>query len=260
MIKRFATVVGGIGLAGALALAACGSGQDPPTSKIFVAPPWNGPERAVYDVVDEGGKLYGICELVTEPGAQTTTVRRLCIDGDQIGYRDDGMAVVDSQTLLPIQSERVQVDLDEREHRTMIGRYESGEAILSRQDVDLDDPSEVLVEVSTDRPLPEPDERSPEPGYYDDESLYWLMRGIPLEEGWEGAYHNVNLGTARIVVAEVKVEDRETVEVPAGEFEAWRIRLRTASITQRFWVEVDSPNRLIQADIERVTYMLRSFE
>ena len=56
------------------------------------------------------------------------------------------------------------------------------------------------------------------------------------------------------------VEKRETVTVPAGTFETWAVSIRTSSITQRVWVEVDAPHRMIKARIERDTYELTRFE
>lgn len=239
---------------------ACGSGEDPPTSKIFTTVSWDDSERATYDLLDEGRELYGVCILETSVEGETTELSRLCTDSLGEGNRDDGMAVVDSETLQPISSQRVLVNTDTGTRTEFTGEYLIDSVVLSHQRSDLATPEEVEDERSTPRDLPTPDEESPDPGYYDDESLFWLVRGIPLEEGWEGAYHNVNLGTAGISVAEVLVEEQETIAVPAGEFETWRIRLRTASITQRLWVEVDAPHRLIRADIERARYELRSFE
>lgn len=251
-------------LAGLASLAvfgvACGSGEDPPTSKIFVAPAWEGSERATYDLLDEGRRLYGVCILETEDQGDTTELSRLCTDSEGGGNRDDGSAVVDSETLLPISSHRILVNTNDGIRTEFTGEYLVDSVVLSHMQSDLETPEEVAEERRTVRDLPEPDEESPDPGYYDDESLFWLMRGVPLEEGWEGAYHNVNLGTAGISIAEVLVEERETIAVPAGEFDTWRIRLRTASITQRVWVEAEAPHRMIRADIERARYELRSFE
>lgn len=252
--------VGALSIASAFLFAACGGESDPETSPIFQAPVWEGDEQATYDLLDEGDELYGVCVLETDVNGESTTVRRLCTDSEGEGHRDDGMAVVDSETLRPIESERVLIRTDEETRTTWTGTYDEDSAVLTYEVADLEDPSQIEDEFTTDREFPEPSEPGDEPAVYDDESLFWLVRGIPLEEDWEGAYNNVNLGIARIVVAEVLVEGRETIEVPAGEFETWRIRLRTASITQRMWVDVESPHRLIRANIERATYELRSVD
>ncbi len=258
MRKRLIPLTG-LAAAGALLLAACGSSDDAPTSQIFEAPTWNGPERVTYDLLYEGGDLYGYCTLETEPDGDTTTVRRMCTDPDGEGHRDDGMAVIDSETLRPLESQRVVTRADEHTETTFSGSYDEDSAYLTFEQVNLDT-HQVEDAFDTDRELPEPTEESPEPGYYDDESLFWLVRGIPLEEGFEGAYHNINLGIARIVVAEVTVEEQETIEVPAGEYDTWRVRLQTASVTQRLWVDTEEPHRVIQAEIEDLTYALRSYD
>ncbi|MDZ7729316.1 MAG: DUF3108 domain-containing protein [Dehalococcoidia bacterium] len=249
----------GAALGAAVLLAACGGGDPPPTSKIFVGPTWNGAETGHYELLDDGGQLYGQCTLETEPSGETLTIRRLCGDAAGEGFRDDGMAVVDAETLQPIESERVVVRPDDQIRNTWTGDYREDVALLAYEQINLET-DEVEDSFETERELPEPTEDSPDPGYYDDESLFWLLRGIPLEEGWEDAYHNVNLGTARIVVAEVLVEEQETIEVPAGEFETWRVRIRTESITQRVWIEAAEPHRMIRANIEDLTYELESFE
>lgn len=246
-------------LGAALVVAACGSGSDAPTSKIFNAPAWEGAETATYELLNDR-ELYGICTLETEPNGDTLTVRRLCGDAQDEGFRDDGMAVVDAETLQPMESERDRIIVDQGERVIQNGEYGDDAVVIEYNQFELGNRDNVLEAFTTERELPEPDEESPDPGYYDDESLFWLLRGIPLEEGWEGAYHNVNLGVARVVVAEVLVEERETVEVPAGEFDTWRIRVRTESIAQRVWIEVDEPHRMIRAEIEDLTYELDSFE
>jgi hypothetical protein len=106
--------------------------------------------------------------------------------------------------------------------------------------------------------LPAPGEGGPDPGWYDDESLLWLIRGIPLRIGWEGGYHNVNASTGRVFRVKLKVDGREEVKVDAGTFDTWSVRVESASITQRIWVEVAAPNRVVKARIERIYYELSS--
>lgn len=238
----------------ALAGVACGSGDDPPTSRVFEAPPWSEPERLRYDLVNQGGDIDGRCVLETlpefEPGR--TKLNHLCDDGER--YRDDRTAIVDAQTLRPITATRTIADLKEDERTTFVSTYDYDAGIVRlRADIDGE------VNEAT-RELPTPDEESPERGIYDDESLFWVVRGIPLRNGYEGAYHNVNAGNGRIFVVEVLVADTERVTVPAGTFETWRVRIRTQSITQTFWIEQASPHRIIRARIERITYALTSIE
>lgn len=249
-----------IGVAIAALAVACGGDDDAPTSRIFSAPAWTGAETAEYNLVDR--EIRGYCTLITDPEFEPGKTRLVqkCRDAEGIGHTDEREAIVESSTLVPIYSERVLTNVEERDRTTYTGSYGKREVVFTYRRANLDDPSTIEEEFQTPRALPEPDEESPEPGWYDDESLFWLIRGLPLKEGFEGAYHNGNVGTAQLVVARVSVEGRERVTVPAGTFETWRVSIQTASITQRIWVEVAAPHRMIKARIERDTYELTSFE
>lgn len=237
---------GGLVLAVAFwSFAACGGGA-PPTSRIFQGPAWSGAEAYRYQLVQRD-HLYGYCELRTipeiEPGR--TKLERLCYDEE--GFRDDGSVVVDSQTLQPFASQRLNFDPRKNRTATRTAEYGAEEVTLT---LDLDS----QVRTAT-RALPRPDAESPDPGWYDDESMLWLVRGIPLEDGWKGAYHNVSVGTAMSTVAEVTVLRKTRVRVPAGDFETWEILVRS-SITNRVWVNASAPHQVVKAQIEQITYEL----
>ena len=107
------------------------------------------------------------------------------------------------------------------------------------------------------------DDTSPDPGYYDDESLLWLVRGIDLREGYEASYQNVGAGTGQTFTVDILVEGQEQVRVPLGEFAAWKVRIHTASVTQYVWIETEGAHRLIQArikGIQDVTYKMTRSE
>jgi hypothetical protein len=233
-------------LAGTLAvvLSSCAGSNDRTLSKVFVAPPWTGDERNVYDLIDEGGELYGTCVLETDVDAEPgkTRLSRLCANEPR--YRDDGTVLVDSQTLVPFEAARVRTDAEKNERVAALSVYEPPIVKFT-----FDDKGKVR---ETERDLPEPTRTSPDPGYYDDESLLWLVRGMDLREGYEASYQNVNAGTGQTFRVDLKVEGQETVRVPAGEFSAWKIRVRTASVTQFVWVEAEGSHRLVKARIEGI--------
>lgn len=238
-------------LLAAILLVACSDSGDRQISKVFVAPPWTSDESNRYSLNrTEDGQTYGECTLELKLNAENgnTRLSRLCSDG---GNRDDGTALVDPQTLQPITANRTQyrVEKDQRLsfdsfYEPPIVRFVSDENGKTRE---------------TTRNLPQPDKTSPDPGYYDDESLLWLVRGIELRDGYEASYQNVSAGTGQTFRVDLAVEGQELVTVPAGEFTAWRVRVRTASVTQFAWVEVDQPHRLVRArikGIQDVTYDL----
>lgn len=256
MLRTSMWLAGAIALG--LSLAACQSQEIGDTERIFAAPVWTGEERMEYQL-RRRDPIEGYCTYITEPGPDQSTLTTDCVDAEGVGHSDDTVAIVDAQTLEPISSERIRIDLDletRNEHR---GTYHPPEDVvisLKRSDLSGEDD---LEEYEADRELPQPTDDAPEPGWYDETSLFWLVRGIPLEEGFEGRYANVNIGIARVVGADVEVEGVEEVTVPAGTFQAWSIRV-DSSITNRFWVDVEAPHRVVRARLEDTTFELTGWE
>lgn len=237
----------------ALALAACEGAETRPTSRVFTQRAWTGPERLVYDL-RQRTDTYGSCTLTTTPDAEPgkTRIERACADLT-LRFRDDGSALVDNTTLLPASSRRSIVDGEKRKETVFSAVYEAEQVrfTVTRDGTKRNE---------TTRDLPIPDEKSPEPGFYDDESLLWLVRGIPLEEGFSGAYRHVHAANGRVYTVQLKVVERTIINVPAGEFTTWEVEIRTSSITNRAWVEVAAPHRVIRARFEEINYELKRAE
>ncbi|MBE7519348.1 MAG: DUF3108 domain-containing protein [Thermoflexaceae bacterium] len=239
-----------LGLLAALA-AACAQDIDAPPERVFGAAPWNADEKMTYDLVERGGQVYGRCEVATdiahEPG--TTKLSFLC--GDDQGNRDDRIAHVDSSTLEPHSASRTIVKADgkstvfQSDYAPPVVRLTATEGEKKR---------------TTERDLPVATKENPEPGWYDDESLLWLVRGVPLQNGFQGAFRDVNASTGQVFTVEVTVEEQETLQVPAGEFTAWKVRVRTSSVTHHFWVDAAPPHRIVRARVEHLSYELTGFE
>jgi hypothetical protein len=239
----------------ALAAAACGGSSSPKLTKVFSSVPWTGDEHIEYNIDDQGGNLTGTCELNTNvdssPGQ--TTLEQLCTSaGETYGnrYRDDRSVIVHSDTIQPISATRTTEDTKENKRTTFTSTYQGDQVKFQAND------NGTLH--GTNRDLPTPSDKSPDPGYYDDEELFWLIRGIPLQDGWEGAYIDVNASNGQTITARIKVEGKEKVSVPAGDFSTWKVRLSTSSVTQFFWIDVNPPHHVIKADIEDTTYKLTS--
>jgi hypothetical protein len=241
-----------------MSLAGCESEEIGDTEKVFSAPVWAGPESLEYQL-RRREPIEGYCTYLTAPGAETTTLSALCMDAEGEGHRDDTVAIVDSQTLEPISSERVTINQDRETRDERFATYNPpSEVIVELTSIDLggeDDPEHF----EASRELPEPTESAPDPGWYDEASLFWLVRGIPLEEGFEGRFANVNIGIARIVGVDIEVEEMEEVTVPAGTFMTWSIRVES-SITNRFWVDVEAPHRVVRARLEDTTFELTGWD
>ena len=239
----------GAALAGAaLTLAACSDGDDVATSKIFRAAPWKDGELSVYRVAERGVDGVGTCTLETKVDFEPakTRLEHRCDNGP---YHDNGNAVVDTKTLVPLSSERIATDDKNQRQTSYTVTYGARTATFTA------DTGGSTHE--TTRDLPAPTRVSPDPGWYDDESLLWLARGVPLETGWQGGYsHVINAGQPRVLGVQVRVEQPEPVKVPAGEFSAWKVRFQRSDIVYFVWVDVQAPNRVVKAQIEDVTYEL----
>ena len=83
---------------------------------------------------------------------------------------------------------------------------------------------------------------------YDNESSLWLWRTLDLAEGYEARYVSVNALERSQQTVNLRVIDRRTVEVPAGEFDVWRLQIRNGRATRVAWIEVAPPHRVVQWD------------
>ncbi|MCC7363918.1 MAG: DUF3108 domain-containing protein [Dehalococcoidia bacterium] len=244
---RARLAVAGIAALGLLA-AACGDDSHGPTARVFEAAPWNGPETYEYQLSVRGDEDAGRCTLKTEPEVEPgrTKLSRLCSEDE---YRDDGEVIVDSTTLQPFSAQRTFID-GEKDRTTVY--------VTTYRDTDVLFEADVNGKTSeTTRELPEPTEESPEPVWHDDESLLWLVRGVPLRAGFTGTYaHVINAGQPRVLTVDIEVDEPETVEYEGGEAEAWKVTVKREKSTYRVWVETAAPHRVLRAQIESVTYTL----
>jgi len=239
---------GALALCALALLVSCGDDEVARSTKVFENVRWTGAESMTYRLSFRG-EDPGTCTLETKPEFEPgrTQLLRLCERG---GYRDDGLAIVDSKTLQPFHSERTLVD-PEKDRRT-VHSVEYGDSVITFK-------TDVNGKVSdTTRDLPKADSKNPNPGWYDDESLFWLVRGITLRAGYDDSYtHVINAGQPRVIAGvEVIVDAVEQVKVPAGTFSAWKVRIRQDQRSYVVWVDEAAPNRVVRAQIEEATYEL----
>lgn len=237
---------------GVLAVASACSGSSPTRyDKLFQSPPWTGPESYPYNLLDQGAHLYGTCTLETKPEVEPgkTQLNRICGNGPN---HDDGTVTADSKTLIPFTSSRTVSDDAKKTKTVFTATYEYPTVKLHS-----DDNGKIH---DTSRALPQPNATSPDPGYYDDDSLLWLVRGIRLEKGFQGTYRNILSGNAQVTDVTITVEKQERIKVPAGDFDTWNIRVDSGAVTQHIWVETAAPHRMIQASLETLTYQLTTPE
>lgn len=235
----------------AILAASCSGSSDSGGDRIFESAPWTGEERFLYRVSDRGVDGEGRCEMLTFPDVEPgeTRLEEHCA----AVYNDDSVVAVDADDLDPRQSERDITDTRDQSTVRHSIFYEGTVATF------VTDDGEKRRE--TQRDLPAPTEEHPDPGWYDDKSIFWLVRGLPLAEGYRAQYlHVINVGQPRVLPVEVSVEGRETVETPVGTFETWRVRLERDNTVYLLWVADDAPKPVVKARIETVNYELIEFE
>jgi dipeptidyl aminopeptidase/acylaminoacyl peptidase len=68
------------------------------------------------------------------------------------------------------------------------------------------------------------------------------IAALPLAEGYTATYRNLNLMTRKVVLVQLAVDGSEQVSVPAGSFDAWKVKLSSPDdgATSTVWVAKDS--------------------
>jgi hypothetical protein len=87
--------------------------------------------------------------------------------------------------------------------------------------------------------------------YYDNEQGVFVFRRLPLAEGFQAKVPiYASFGAGKIDI-EVKVVAKETIEVPAGSFECYKVHL--LPVNQTFWHTADAHRYLVKFEAAGVT-------
>ena len=223
----------------ALACATGGAGSGG-TEDIVRAVPFEDGERLVYELVDADGVVVG-------RGVFTTTARDDAFELIQTydeaaapsGERpiiDVATVVVDAATLRPRTSERTIQRRDPSDDESYEATYGAGGAEAQLVITQLSGGDERTREVEL------------RDHHYDSQSSLWIWRAIALGEGFEANYVSVNPRDASQVTARLVLVDRQTIEVPAGSFDTWRLQVRNGRDTRIAWIHVEPPHEIVQWD------------
>ena len=231
---------GAVAALGLLA-AACAGGSSGDTQDIVTSVPLRDGERFVYELVDADGEIVGL-------GTFTTIVRgdtfELVQSYEEIETRpgeraitDVSVVIVDAATLKPLASERTIQRREPEDDESYGGTYvlggEDGPRLVATQLLDGEERTREL------------DLRE---HYYENESSLWIWRAIALDEDFEASYVSVNLRDASQATARLVMVDRQTLEVPAGTFETWRLQVRNGRDTRIAWIHIEAPHEIVQWD------------
>lgn len=223
-----------------LGSAHCGSGPEPATTPATtpatVTPepglglqpaPWADGETSAYDVLSAAGSKIGTTQIGFEAAAGAWVIH----ESDQIVDLDQRWTIrVDAGTLRPLGQEKtIHTSATDA---TISTTYESGRLSIravvkgEQRSASLDVPSNSI----------------------DNDQLLMTLRALPFAEGYEVRYTTVVAQNALKVDTTVRVKGKETVSVPAGSLEAWKVELDFGQGKQLAWYDVAAPHRLVQYD------------
>lgn len=232
---------------------ACGATTPSTNTSLIVSQiPLIDGERYVYVLEDFEGESLGTGELVTRlEGA------RFVLEQRYEGIAEDGRAAptdvtelaVDASTMAPFGALREAVREDD-----------DGDVIRDTYDWTFTDGADedllsVVREIDGRQASNELELRS---DYYDNESSLWLWRTLDFDEELELNYVSVNPIERRQQTVNIQTPARETIEVPAGTFEAWRVIVRNGRAIRSAWINVEAPHQLVQWDNGDIIFRLES--
>ena len=213
------------------AAAGCGVGEIEPL--VFGSVPWRGGERSTYRVTDINDNFAGSMVYEIEAGGEVVdddgwTIRRLL---DTQGDTETLTVEVRARGLRPAYSalERVENGL----LQTVTADYDGAQVdlrIIGEPRLDTYERIQISSNVLDDRTLP------------------MLMRALPLEAGYATRLDTFRPVTGNQTGVILRVRGEETVDVPAGSFEAWRVRLDFGEVEQELWVSQAAPYPVVRIE------------
>ena len=231
----------GLSLLG-LTLAACQSENSVLSGQpILSSIPWQAPEEARYRLLD-GDELTGSGVLRIESAGGEIILSQ---EFESEEFRDEVVAVVDAQTLRARSVQRV-IDGPEGARRWEV-EYQDSTAVVVQRSEDDERRDEVSAPLQS----------------YDSWTDVFLWRTIDFREGYEATYRDIlsaTLTRPHLISQTLEVTGRETVEVPAGTFQAWRLEIRSSGDKQTAWYADMETRPLVRYDNGNLVFELLSVE
>lgn len=234
--RLFGATLLGIMLCGALLLAGCSSTAEVPLGDIVGEVPFPDGETLSYELIDRDNEVVGRGTLTANVDAADWRFEQIYTEvnaprGERETF-DRGITIVRQETLYPVSIERVIQRRDET--RRYEGVYAADRSSVDRVEVIDGDREERSFDLREHA--------------YENESALWLWRTLPLSTEYEARYVSMNVVDGAQQTVSLLVTETETITVPAGTFETWRLQVRTGRATNVAWIEQDAPHRVIQWD------------
>jgi hypothetical protein len=203
---------------------ACGGDAGQRTSDVAGSVPWPDSESLTYAVKDKRGADLGKIVLAVDgQGSNTKLSQRF--EGQST--RDDTTVVVNGTTLKPVSSSREITTARDKERIEVT--YTPNGALIKQGD-----------EKQSGLSVPE--------HAYDNDSSLFLWRTLKFEPGYKASYVSVITNRRTRQTVHLEVIGKETVRVPAGAYEAWKLQVKAKGVTQLAWYADTAARPLVRYD------------
>jgi len=225
-----------------LALAGCKSETTTLSGEAIVSRiPWVRHEEASYRLMD-GDEVQGDGLLRITSVNGLLTLRQ---EFESEEFHDEVVAVTLAGTMQPQSVQRV-IDGPDGERRWEV-LYEGGGAKVVQNSEDDERQDNLSVPTRS----------------YDSWTDVFLWRTMDFRDGYEASYADVlsaTLARPQVISQTVRVSGKETVEVPAGTFEAWRLEIRSEDGSQEAWYADTATRPLVRYDNGSLVFELLSLQ
>ncbi|MDD5458979.1 MAG: DUF3108 domain-containing protein [Phycisphaerae bacterium] len=104
---------------------------------------------------------------------------------------------------------------------------------------------------------------TPQQTVFDNEQALYLIRRMPLKEGYIGSFYIFPVQSASVCKARIEVKGRETRTVPCGKFDCWKVSLAVyagvvKALEHTLWISADEHRYLVRYDSGQAVMELRA--
>jgi hypothetical protein len=207
---------------------------------LLVDIPWTVPEITTYKLFNDEEEI-GSAELSIEAGSEGENNFKQSFEFPSRHISDEVVAAAGADSLAPDTVTRVVVSPDGR--RTWDVTYGASSVTVVQEDED-DERTDTIDIPSTS---------------YDTWTDLFLWRTIEFQEDYEVKYAAVvtaDFAKPDVISIVLKVTGLETVTVPAGTYQAWRLEIRSGGRTQKAWIANDDQRTLVRYDNTELVFEL----
>ncbi len=204
---------------------------------LQLSPPWKGSEHAEYNIIkDSDNSALGTSTFDIQPASDATTIEQRI----QLGSVAQHFVVkVDPQTLKPLT--RTQELTGSPNDFSLTATYADNKLTVTAKTAQGD--KSATIDVAPDA--------------YDNNSLLAILRGLPFSTGTAASFTNVVPANAAQIKSTATVAGQESVTVPAGTFETYKVVMGFGGAQQQTaWYETAAPHRLIKYDNGTTQFVL----